>query len=127
MAVEENKLEIKTTSDIGFLSQQLYDELFIRGKGKETYDKNQNQRWVSVDSLKELHRLFEQHIKNLVSIIPEEAKIEEYDHDADESWIVRTADPDQWRGFSDRLDQWLLKAKELLALLGAAEKEKEAT
>jgi len=50
----------------------------------------------------------------LVAMVPKTVKIEEYDKETKESWIVQTADPSEWSMFIDSLDGWLVKFKEML-------------
>jgi hypothetical protein len=61
-----------------------------------------------------LKQKIQEALKELVKIIPHETKILTCDEDLTESWIVVSGDPEEWRGFEDRLDGWLEKVKELL-------------
>jgi FtsZ-binding cell division protein ZapB len=61
-----------------------------------------------------LKQRLQEHVKRLVQLIPSEDKILRYDEETEESWLVVTADPEQWRGFQDRLVKWFLELKELL-------------
>jgi hypothetical protein len=66
------------------------------------------------EELDGLKQKIQEALKELVKIIPHETKILTCDEDLTESWIVVSGDPEEWRGFEDRLDGWLEIVEELL-------------
>ena len=56
-------------------------------------------------------------IQELIFATPSTEKIEVYDSETKETWIVKTANPDQWQGFYETLDRFIVRIKLLLESL----------
>jgi len=97
------------------VAQQEIDKL-------KTFRDNAYKKWCEAEDkikvLLEERGLLKQKLQpfydTLVAMVPKTVKIEEYDKETKESWIVQTADPSEWSMFIDSLDGWLVKFKEML-------------
>jgi len=112
LLVPENPEQVKQRLVSFEVAEQEIDKL-------KTFRDNAYKKWC--DSQAELERergLQKQKLQpfydTLVAMVPKTVKIEEYDKETKDSWIVQTADPSEWSMFIDSLDGWLVKFKEML-------------